>query len=130
MTLNVHTGRMDPPELESPSPVEQQAAAWQAVWQTLQDVDPNFAAQTGTGKDMVLNSIRGLADRIAQLESELEAVGAGGVQRLDASPSIGTLWVEENGANDLELCPCTAPKLPPGEYALFAVPAKSQQGGA
>lgn len=41
-------------------------------------------------------------------------------QGIDASTSIGTLWVEENGANDLELCPCAAPKLPPGEYALFA----------
>lgn len=48
-------------------------------------------------------------------------------QGMDASTSIGTLWVEENGANDLELCPCAAPKLPPGEYALFA---RTKQGGA
>ena len=50
-------------------------------------------------------------------------------QGLDARPSIGTLWVEENGANDLELCPCSAPLLP-GEYALFAVAAQEKQGSA
>jgi hypothetical protein len=52
------------------------------------------------------------------------------VQGLDARTSIGTLWVEENGTNDLELCPCAAPQLQPGEYMLFAVAAKPNQGGA
>lgn len=61
----------------------------------------------------------------------LEAAKAAGVPAAapDARESIGTLWIEENGANDLELCPVAAPKLPPGEYALFAIAAKAKGGG-
>lgn len=66
-----------------------------------------------------------LSPAIVKLEQAARRAPAS--QGMDASTSIGTLWVEENGANDLELCPCAAPKLPPGEYALFA---RTKQGGA
>lgn len=47
-------------------------------------------------------------------------------QGMDASNNIGTLWVKENDENTLQLRQSAAPKLAPGEYALFA---QAKQGG-
>lgn len=42
-----------------------------------------------------------LQDRIAELEAELEAIGAGGVQALSAAPAIKPLvWSDESGPTD------------------------------
>lgn len=51
-------------------------------------------------------------------------------QGLDAQVRVGTLWIEESGANDIELSPFSLPKLSPGEYALFTLAAQAKQAEA
>lgn len=51
-------------------------------------------------------------------------------QGLDARVRVGTLWIEESGANDIELSPFSLPKLSPGEYALFTLAAQDKQAEA
>lgn len=50
-------------------------------------------------------------------------------QGMSAQVRVGTLWIEESGANDIELPPFSLPKLSPGEYALFTLAAQAKQGG-
>jgi len=64
-----------------------------------------------------------LAQRIAALAAATQPAAQG----MDANNSIGTLWVKENDENTLQLCQSAAPKLAPGEYALFA---QAKQGVA
>ena len=49
-------------------------------------------------------------------------------QGMGAQVRVGTLWIEESGANDIELSPFSLPKLSPGEYALFTLAAQTKQG--